>query len=395
MRKRIAHAVKHAKKHLSRTDIVVVAAAAMVLIVGLYSIWLTNSALGELSVITGNFTENINVLNQTVTLPVISAEVISVVNCTGCTSLSPILTAVNASSNLTVTQLAYGSTDAQALMGTYSITRLPAIVFTGEVNKSQTVVGVLSAARKSGSAYVLESETPPYYLANESRLAGLVNVTVINISDCRECLPAQLIISQLRGMNVTMRDVTWDSNTTEGQALISRYNITKLPAMIFSKDLLLYKALPDLSQVMSAESDGNLVWRYYNIPYREVNGTLRGSVNMIMLNDSTCGPCYNVSVNVDGLTRMGIFIANATTYDINSTEGRALLQRYNITKVPTFLLSPDASIYPALMQVWPSAGTVEPDGWFVFRNLDAMTGLSYKDLTNNTIIVKEAQPQPT
>ena len=396
MRKRIAHVVRHVHKHLSRTDTVMVASAALVLVVAFYSLWVMNAAMSELGAITRNMTGGTGVLEDALALPKISAAVIGVANCTGCVDFSPFLASLANQTNLTVSNVAYDSAEGRGLVQRYNITNLPAIIFTGEVNKSQTVAGLLSNARKSGDAHIAESASPPYYLVSEGRVAGIVDIMIVNISGCERCLPPDVLVSQLREANVSVGSViTYDYNSSEGQAAIARYNMTKLPGIVFSGDLMLYNelnGLPDLSKVLSSASGGNLVWSYYSMPYREADtGNLRGAVEMVMLNDSSCTPCYDVTTNQQGVQQLGVYVINTTMYDISSTEGRALVARYNVTKVPTFLLSPEASIYGNVGQVWPNLGTIEADGWYVFRNMDALNGATYKDLENGTIIITEPQ----
>ena len=78
------------------------------------------------------------------------------------------------------------------------------------------------------------------------------------------------------------------------------------------------------------------------------------------------------------------------TFSVNDSplsgqEGKNLVGKYNIKKVPTVLLSPEASAYEALSQVWERVGTVESDGVFVFREMEAINQ-TYKDLNNNKIV---------
>ncbi|MDO8618388.1 MAG: hypothetical protein Q7R49_00420, partial [Candidatus Daviesbacteria bacterium] len=81
--------------------------------------------------------------------------------------------------------------------------------------------------------------------------------------------------------------------------------------------------------------------------------------------------------------------------DISSVEGKSLLARYGITKVPTILISPEADQYANLKNVWKNVGTVETDGWYVFREMQQLRGAVYKDLTTNQIVGKVvASPSP-
>lgn len=412
MRHKIAHVVRHVHKHLSRTDVAVVAAAALVLVVSAYSIWLMSSAFSEFGAITANLS-----LNNTIQImatptpappPRISAAYIHNADCEMCLPLSPILTEdfcgqcidlspiikqVNSSANLTISDLQYDSAEARALIAAHGIQVIPAIVFTGEVNKSQGIATMLSQARKSGEAYVVEPASPPYYSLSESRIVGIVNATMITVTSCADCFPVASAITQLKSGGVAMGPVrSYEYNSTEGMALAAKYNMTKLPGIVFSGDFAAYKdmlQMSDFDTLFSQESDGSLVMRYFNSPYLEPEtGRMRGYVDGIFLNDSSCAPCYNVSMHENAVKAEGVVVANYTTYDVSSPAGKALIAKYNITKVPTLLLSPEAGVYPELMNVWPNVGTVEGDGWLVFRNFDAISGTTYKDLENNTIIVR-------
>jgi len=72
------------------------------------------------------------------------------------------------------------------------------------------------------------------------------------------------------------------------------------------------------------------------------------------------------------------------TYDISSPQGKDLIAKYNITKAPTLLISPEAKAYDTLTQVWTEVGTVESDGWYVFRATEQMG--NYTDLLTNQVM---------
>lgn len=71
----------------------------------------------------------------------------------------------------------------------------------------------------------------------------------------------------------------------------------------------------------------------------------------------------------------------ADTYEANSTEGMALIKKYNITAVPTVLYSPDASYYQDFDKVWLyQNSTIASDGWHVFRSFNVIAG-KYQNLS--------------
>lgn len=120
-----------------------------------------------------------------------------------------------------------------------------------------------------------------------------------------------------------------------------------------------------------------------------------GLVNLTYLVDSTCPACYKADqVQKPILTQgYGIALNYERAVDISSFEGQNLISRYNITKVPTVLLSADADQYANLKNVWKNVGTVEADGWYVFREMQQLQGVIYKDLVTNQI-TGQAAPTP-
>ena len=72
-------------------------------------------------------------------------------------------------------------------------------------------------------------------------------------------------------------------------------------------------------------------------------------------------------MNKQILNGFGISINNEKTYDINSNEGKSLISKYNIKKVPIIILSPEAKNYDAFVNAWKQVGSAEDDGWYVMR----------------------------
>jgi hypothetical protein len=109
-------------------------------------------------------------------------------------------------------------------------------------------------------------------------------------------------------------------------------------------------------------------------------------VTLVNLVNPSCKECYDVSEPRASLERVGMVFGNVSTYETNSTKGKQLLQQYNITLVPTIILSPEAGAYPFIQQIWGSVGTQENDSWYVFRKLEALQGMSYYDMTAGKVL---------
>jgi len=115
--------------------------------------------------------------------------------------------------------------------------------------------------------------------------------------------------------------------------------------------------------------------------------------SMIYIVDSQCADCFDVTGYYDVITGNFGLDVNTVTYDINSTEGMELVNRYQITKIPTFILiGSDATSNSDLVAAWSSAGTIESDGAMVFRSPDYVTDY-YEVLTNGSFVMYEPPVQ--
>lgn len=203
--------------------------------------------------------------------------------------------------------------------------------------------------------------------------------------DCENCIDFGTLISAIKQQNVKiLQEKNLSYAEAEAKSLVSENNIKSLPALVVKGEV----SHPDIASLwdrLGAKPANNVVVisgipPFYNVAAQKIEGL----VQVIKLTDISCVACYDVELHMQILPRFGVFVSNATAYDISSGSGKDLVQKYNIAKVPAILLSPDASVYPAIVQVWSGVGTKEKDGWFVFRNVEQMG--TYRDLNQNTII---------
>lgn len=282
------------------------------------------------------------------------------------------------------------SSEGRQLIEKYGIDKLPTLIVKGEINKSNVKDILAQSGEPKQDAIIYAAPKPVYFDIASGRTIGRVNTTTIKDSSCKECVNVSSVMNQLKQYGVSIgNEKTLDFSDAQAKALIEKYNIRIIPVMLLSSDIAAYTDLSAaLQQIGTFESDGTYVMRTFNPPYRNLpSNEIIGRVNMINIVDYTCDKCYNVSVNKQILqTGYGMYISNETAYDISSVSGKELLSKYNISSVPTFLLSPQAESYDGLVQIWNGIGTVEKDGWFVFRNIKALQGAVYKDLATNQTV---------
>jgi hypothetical protein len=268
-----------------------------------------------------------------------------------------------------------------------------------------------SAPGAADSARVWRVTTPTYRsVASDGSLGGAVgrvSVTVVNDSSCTRCFQvADLLASQLAQIGVNVqKPAVLEYNSTEGQAFVKTYNLTRVPAIVFSKDLSEYPEIakrfvgnatnPDGSPVRGIgvrAPDGSYIVVETVPPYLEVGlGRVVGLTDVIYvtLNDTCARRCYDPSSHKDLLYgSFGVVFNNELTYPFNSTEGAKLVAQYNITKVPTIVLSREALRYNGLGSAWLQIplGTLKTDGRLVFRNMDALGNVTYYDLVQNKLM---------
>lgn len=321
-------------------------------------------------------------------------SVVSIVpeNCPDCFDISRLVSELKSAPVSVVNEKSIGYTSAEAkqLIQKYRITKVPALVITGEVDKQNVRNSLSGFGAVVGDARVFSSPPPVYLDAVSGAEVGRVSATLILADSCSQCNNIYTMVQSLKAAGVTISsEKNYDYGSNEGKALLKEYNITKVPAIIFSGDLAAYPEIKqEWERIGTVEKDGSYVVRNTIPPYIDTaTGVLNGLVSITYLADKSCTECYNVSLHKNVLSSYGVSLSNETIYDISSPDGIALISKYNISLVPTIVLSSQAGAYPQLSSIWERVGSIEKDGNYVFRAAELMG--AYKDLPANKIIAPE------
>jgi hypothetical protein len=227
----------------------------------------------------------------------------------------------------------------------------------------------------------------------EAERPANIDIIVLQESNCQDCSNLGLLIEAIKKENVKVNsEKTVEISSSEGMELINKYSIAKVPTLIISgeieKDTNLKALWPQLGEV----KDSTFVLRQVSAPYVLTNsGDVRGRVKWIMLTDTSCSECYNVTRHEAILKQFGMSTQDRQLIDIRFPDGQELVDRYQIKLLPTIILIGDLEVYSSLTKIWPQVGTIEDDGAYVFREGVKQMG-AYKDLTTNAV-VKPAAPQ--
>lgn len=214
-----------------------------------------------------------------------------------------------------------------------------------------------------------------------------LDLVIIGVSNCEECYEIKPMIEALKQNNVKINtEKTIESGSAEGQELIKKFNINKLPTLLLTGELEKDANLKNLWLKIGEIKDNTFVLRQVGAPYVLVeSGEVVGQVRLIMLTDKSCQECYNVNEHQQILKQFGFPLTNTQTIDSGSAAGQKLISQYQIKLLPTIILTGELEVYPTLKAIWPQVGTVEKDGAYIFRVGVKTMGI-YKDLNTNQVV---------
>ncbi len=320
-------------------------------------------------------------------ISLLTVTIVTPPECADCFDADAFVAAVRQTplTNVTDVRVSLESEEGKQLIKDYKLARLPAAIVTGET-ENVTVNGFT----KVGGAYAFTETPPPYYDVARRNVVGRVKITYVTDAGCPLCFDVAQFGDQLKQIGVSITsERTVDMNDKEGREFIAKYKIIKVPTMVMSEDALAYDIVSQVwPQVGSQESDSMLVMRNVSPPYRDLNTHMvSGLVTMTSLVDGSCAECYNVSMHKQVLEQsFAMKFKDIRVVDVTGVQGKALVQKYNVTYVPTFLLDKEAAAYASLPPAWESVGYRHDDGTFVFQNVNLLAGVAYKNIATGAVM---------
>ena len=288
------------------------------------------------------------------------------------------------------TELNFDSEIAKALIARYQITKLPALLVAGEVNKSSLNNYFSQHGEFKDNRFVYTAQKAPYYDVQLKKVVGIVSLLQFTDTSCTKCTDLSPLPKSLQDQGVFIRtNKIIPYMGTEGQRYIQQFSLTEIPALLISTDINFYPEIAkQLQDAGTRQQEGYYIVPAKLPPYRDLKeNKIVGLVKVTYLTAPACANCYDVSINKDILQRFGMAIASEENVVYDSPQGQQLVKQYNITKVPIILVAPEARVYPIFLQAWRAVGSVEDDGWYVMRKPEVL-GV-YKDLlTQNTVTPK-------
>jgi hypothetical protein len=132
------------------------------------------------------------------------------------------------------------------LVSELKIEKLPTVVveLTGKDKPdSQTFFGS-DSGRVINDKFVLTKILAPYFDIEEKKIKGLIDVTYLKDSTCSECYDVSRHQQAFKNFGIYPRSIkTVEVSSSEGQALIKKYSITKVPTLLISGEVSEYQVL--------------------------------------------------------------------------------------------------------------------------------------------------------
>ena len=225
--------------------------------------------------------------------------------------------------------------------------------------------------------------------AEESAKPAEIELTLIAPSNCDQCLDGNILMEEIEKQDVRiLGSETFLTDSEEGLALIEAYGITRVPAILVQGQYDRENVKEVLVSLGGEEQNGVLVIEIKLPVYVDLTqNNIVGLVEATYLTDSSCLDCYDAVQHKAILeNNFGMTIASEQRIDAQSSAGRALIDQYAITQIPTVLLSSQALAYERLAATWAQVGTIEEDGTFVFRNNTALGSVIYKNLETGEVV---------
>jgi len=223
-----------------------------------------------------------------------------------------------------------------------------------------------------------ETVKPEKQVLGEVKLIPEVVITVVTV-DCEDCINASKAVDILKDAPIfkVMNTEFVESESAEGKALIEKYDLARLPAFIMTGEDIGSLELPTFEKRSGAQVFDTLPPPYYDVE----SGKIKGVVEVIKLEDPDCDQCFDLNKLIDNLKMFGINIKSEKTVAYDSEEGKELIEKYDITKIPTVIFSSDAKEYDQIAEVWETVGSTESDGNMILRTVNP----PYKDLDSDEI----------
>lgn len=212
-----------------------------------------------------------------------------------------------------------------------------------------------------------------YQKKQDQKNSKILHFQAVKIIDttCENCFDTNIFIDLVKKDKVILDNIREvDINSDEGKELKNKYKIVKAPIVLLKGEYDENNAFIKNWQSYGEVIDDALVSDVYP-PYRDLKtNEIIGQVDLTIIYNQQCTNCYNTKLQLAYLKADGLVPNSINKLDVLDPEAQDLIKKYNIKKVPTIILSPEAKYYKKLTTDWQGVGFIAADGNYIFTAVE-------------------------
>ena len=240
-----------------------------------------------------------------------------------------------------------------------------------------TVIGALAATK------TLVTVNKNIAAAEEEARPANVSVIKIVTPDCQDCFSVDLAVDAFKRQNVKVEEEkTLVFGSPEADASVKQLSIKRIPTYIVSGEVNKSNLEGFVKNNGEITNDTFVFTKVTPVFIDTESKQEIGKVIATILTDPSCTQCVDPKLTLEGFKKSGVKIIDEREVVWNSFDGRKIIDQFKITKLPTFILSPEIDFYDNVKAGWSNIGTIERDKTYVARNLF----FPYRDLEENRIL---------
>ncbi len=218
------------------------------------------------------------------------------------------------------------------------------------------------------SLIVLKNNIPIRDNENNSKL---VHVKAFINSDCDTCTKVDTYLEVYKKAWVKFEVINIKEYLSDDyKANINGYNITKLPFLVFSKELSNYKTIANSwKDVFGYKNEKwefiptDIVPPYFDLKTKKIEWL----IDITYIWDNVCTNCYTVDDIISILSNFWLRFQNIKQMNKESKKAIEFIEKYKINTFPVVLLSTNTSLYKNFSYFWQTLWSVEEDGIYILR----------------------------
>ena len=158
----------------------------------------------------------------------------------------------------------YNSKEGEKLIKEHGLTKIPALVAEGDINKNEEIKTVLTEIGEiTEDVFVFSNVRPPFINLENNDIVGEFEIIYLKDESCTECYDVTLHRNALENLQLQpSEEKIVDYGSEQGKKLVEDYNIETIPTIILTGELSEFIGFNDLwKQVGTIEEDGTYIFR--------------------------------------------------------------------------------------------------------------------------------------